>query len=136
MYLLDTNICAYLMRGRYPSLERKVCTVPPSELAISSITLFELEYGAAKANWGPQRLKNMYLFLSSFLVIPFTDRDAAVTGRIRAELARTGQPIGAYDVQIAGQGVARGITVVTHNVSEFSRVPGIKVEDWVEEGSL
>jgi len=133
MYLLDTNICAYLMRGRYPSLNKKVLTIPSSELAISAVTLFELEYGAAKANWGTQRLEDMRLFLSAFEVIPFSEYDAVITGRIRAELVKTGQPIGSYDIQIAGQGVARGITVVTHNTSEFSRVPGIRLEDWVEE---
>ena len=133
MYLLDTNICAYLMRGRYPSLNTKILTIPPSELAISSITLFELEFGAAKANWGPRRLEDMRLFLSAFQVIPFTEYDAVVTGRIRAVFVKEGLPIGSYDIQIAGQGVARNLTVVTHNTSEFSRVPGIKLEDWVEE---
>ena len=133
MYLLDTNICAYLMRGRYPSLSRKTLSIPPSELAISAVTLFELEYGAAKANWGNQRVEDMRLFLSAFQVIPFTEYDAVITGRIRAALVKAGQSIGAYDVQIAGQGVARDITVVTHNTGEFSRVPGIKLEDWVEE---
>lgn len=133
MYLLDTNICAYLMRGRYPSLSRKILSIPPSELAISAVTLFELEYGAAKANWGNQRLEDMRLFLSAFQVIPFTEYDAVITGRIRAALVKAGQSIGSYDVQIAGQGVARDITVVTHNTGEFSRVPGIKLEDWVEE---
>ncbi len=133
MYLLDTNICAYLMRGRYPSLNTKILTVPPSELAISAVTLFELEYGAAKANWGTQRLEDMRLFLSAFQIIPFTEYDAVVTGQIRAGLVKAGLPIGAYDIQIAGQGIARNITVVTHNTSEFSRIPGIKLEDWVEE---
>jgi len=131
MYLLDTNICAYLMRGSYPSLNRKVLSIPPSELAISSVTLFELEYGAAKANWGSKRLEDLHFFLSAFQVIPFTEYDAVVTGRIRAELVKAGQPIGSYDIQIAGQGVARDITVVTHNTGEFSRVPGITLEDWV-----
>ena len=106
MYLLDTNICAYLMRGRYPSLNTKILTIPPSELAISSITLFELEFGAAKANWGPRRLEDMRLFLAAFQVIPFTEYDAVVTGRIRAVLVKEGLPIGSYDIQIAGQGVA------------------------------
>ncbi len=131
MYLLDTNVCAYLMRGSYPSLNRKILSISLSELAISSVTLFELEYGAAKANWGSKRLEEMRFFLSAFQVIPFTEYDAVVTGRIRAELVKAGQPIGSYDIQIAGQGVARNITVVTHNTSEFSRVPGITLEDWI-----
>ena len=131
MYLLDTNICAYLMRGSYPSLNRKILTVSPSELSISSVTLFELEYGAAKANWGSKRIEKLRLFLSAFQVIPFSAHDAVVTGRIRAELVKKGQQIGAYDIQIAGQGIARDFTVVTHNTGEFSRIPGIRLEDWV-----
>ena len=114
-----------------PSLNRKILTIPPSELAISSVTLFELEYGAAKADWGCKRLEDLRLFLSAFQVLPFSEYDAVVTGRIRAKLVKAGQPIGSYDIQIAGQGVARGITVVTHNTGEFSRVPGIALEDWV-----
>ncbi|MBO4422888.1 MAG: type II toxin-antitoxin system VapC family toxin, partial [Clostridia bacterium] len=66
MYLLDTNVCAYLMKGRYPALNEKVLTVPPDELSISAVTLFELEYGAAKANWGAQRMADLHLFLSAF----------------------------------------------------------------------
>lgn len=131
MYLLDTNICAYLMKGSYPSLNSKVLSVPTSELSISAVTLFELEYGAAKANWGNKRMQDLRLFLSAFQVLPFTEQDAVVTAHIRAELVKKGQPIGIYDIQIAGQGVARNITVVTHNISEFSRVPNLKVEDWV-----
>ena len=133
MYLLDTNICAYLMRGGYPSLNTKILTVPPSELAISAVTLFELEYGAIKANWGSRRMEDLRLFLSAFQIIPFTERDAVVTGRIRADLVKKGLPIGSYDIQIAGQGISRNFTVVTHNTGEFRRVPGIKLEDWVEE---
>ena len=131
MYLLDTNICAYLMRGGYPSLYSKILTVPPSELAISAVTLFELEYGAIKANWGSLRMEDLRMFLSAFQIIPFTERDAVVTGRIRADLVKKGLPIGSYDIQIAGQGISRNFTVVTHNTGEFSRVPGIKLEDWV-----
>ena len=78
-------------------------------------------------------MEDMRLFLSAFQVIPFTEYDAVVTGRIRAVLVKEGLPIGSYDIQIAGQGVARNITVVTHNTSEFSRVPGIRLEDWTEE---
>ena len=133
MVLLDTNICTYLMKGSFPSLNQKVLNVNASDLAISAITLFELEYGAAKANWGTKRREDLNIFLSAFTVIPFEGQDAIAAGRIRAELVRSGLSIGAYDLQIAAQGVARGITVVTHNTREFIRVPGISLEDWVEE---
>ena len=132
MYLLDTNICIYLMKGTYPPLAEKVLTVHPSELAVSAVTVFELEYGAAKSSWGERTRQNLQIFLSAFQILPFTAEDALAAGRIRAALAHAGTPIGAYDVLIAAQGAARGYTVVTHNAAEFRRVPGIQVEDWTE----
>jgi tRNA(fMet)-specific endonuclease VapC len=121
------------MKGRFPSLNRKILTLDPSEIAVSVVTLFELEYGATKANWGYQRREDMNLFLSAFDAMPFTENDALTAGRIRVKLERLGAPIGAYDLLIAAQGVVRGLTVVTHNLGEFRRVPGLIVEDWVEE---
>jgi len=132
MYLLDTNICAYLMKGTFPALSRKVLTVDPAELAVSSVTVFELYYGAAKSGWGEKSMQRLRVFLSSFQVLPFSEGDAIAAGQIRAELRKQGRPIGSYDVQIAAQGVAGGLKVVTHNVSEFARVPGIRLEDWTE----
>ena len=133
MYLIDTNICSYLMKGTYPSLSEKILSIHPSQVAVSSITVLELEYGANKKGWGPILRQRMWELLSPFTVIPFEAGDAIVAGRIRAELARRGEIIGGYDVMIAAQGIHRGMTVVTHNTGEFIRVPGIKLEDWVEE---
>lgn len=73
----------------------------------------------------------MNLFLAAYTILPFDRDDAAVFGRIRAELANAGSPIGPYDLQIAAQGISKGLTVVTHNTGEFSRVSGIELEDWV-----
>ena len=75
----------------------------------------------------------MNLFLSAYTVLSFDEGDARVFGNIRAGLERQGMPIGPYDLQIAAQALSRGFTVVTHNVGEFSRVPGIELEDWVAE---
>ena len=72
----------------------------------------------------------MNLFLAAFTVLPFDRSDAETFGKLRAELAALGSPIGPYDIQIAAQGVTRGLTVVTHNTKEFARVPGIQLEDW------
>lgn len=131
MYLLDTNICAYLMKNSFPSLSKRILSLKTDQLAISSITLYEIEYGAYKAGWGERRMQDLYLFLSAFQIIPFSAEDAHVAARIRAELVTVGKPIGVYDIQIAAQAVARGLTVITHNINEFKRVPGLKVEDWV-----
>jgi len=130
MYLLDTNICIYAMKNRYPGLTEKLLSIHPDEIAVSTITLGELEYGAAKSRWGEKTRRNIYLFLSSFEILPFSLEDASVYGRLRAQLEALGTPVGPYDVMIAAQGIARGLTVVTHNTREFSRVPGILLEDW------
>ena len=131
MYMLDTNICIYVMKNAYPALTQKVLSFDPSNLCISSITVFELEYGAAKSNWGEKTRQSMQMFLAPFNIIGFDSKDAASAGIVRGFLEKQGSPIGPYDVQIAGQAVAKSLTLITHNIGEFSRVPGIKVEDWV-----
>ena len=119
------------MKNSYPALTQKVFSFNPSDLCVSSITVFELEYGAAKSNWGDKTRHSMQMFLAPFNIINFDSKDAASAGTIRGFLEKQGKLIGPYDVQIAGQAVAKSLTLVTHNVSEFSRVPRIKVEDWV-----
>ena len=130
MYLLDTNICIYAMKDRYPFLTERLLTVHPDQIFVSSVTVGELEYGAAKSRWGEQTRLRMQMFVSAFTVLPFGQSDAVVFGRIRAELAAMGTPIGPYDMMIAAQGVNRGLTVVTHNTAEFSRIPSLLLEDW------
>ena len=131
MYLLDTNICIYLMKNKYPALTERLLAEDPHDVAVSAITLYELEYGACKSLWAEETRNNMYIFLSPFTMLPFDARDAVAAGQIRAGLAREGKLIGPYDLQIAAQGLSRNLTVVTHNTDEFSRVPKLKVEDWV-----
>ena len=130
MYLLDTNICIYAMKARYPLLTERLLTIHPDQIFVSSVTVGELEYGAAKSRWGEQTRLRMQMFVSAFTVLPFGQSDAVVFGRIRAELAAMGTPIGPYDMMIAAQGVNRGLTVVTHNTAEFSRIPSLLLEDW------
>lgn len=133
MYLLDTNICIYVMKNMYRSLTEHLLATNPDDVAISAITVYELEYGAAKSNWDERTREKMHIFLSPFTILPFDSKDAIVAGQIRAHLAARGNLIGPYDIQIAAQGIARDITVVTHNTDEFSRVAGLKVEDWLIE---
>ena len=131
MYLLDTNICIFAMKNTYPALSQKLFRISPSEIFVSSVTVGELEYGSFKSKWGERTRNITNLFLAAYTVLPFDRDDAEVFGRIRAELAKAGSLIGPYDLQIAAQGLSRGLTVVTHNTGEFSRVPGIILEDWV-----
>ena len=131
MYLLDTNVCIYFMKNTYPLLTQRLLSHDPSELLISSLTVLELEYGAEKSNWGDKTRQKMAMFLAPFTILPFETNDALSAARIRAYLERHGIIIGAYDIQIAAQGLSRGLTVVTHNTGEFSRIPELKLEDWV-----
>ncbi len=131
MFLLDTNICIYAMKGTYPSLNQRLITVPPEEILVSSVTVGELEYGAAKSRWGERTRQVLQTFLANYEIIPFDEMDAIYFGKFRAELAFSGTPIGAYDVMIGAQGVARNLIVVTHNTREFCRIPGLILEDWV-----
>lgn len=130
-YLLDTNICIYALKNRYPSLTQKLFQIHPDEIAVSAVTVSELEYGAAKSKWGQQTGFRMRMFLSAFTILPFSQQDGVKAGQIRAFLEEKGKVIGPYDIQIAAQGVSRGLVVVTHNTREFSRVPDICLEDWV-----
>jgi len=131
MYLLDTNICIYAINGRHPRLTEHLLTIHPDDILISSVTLGELEYGAAKSHWGDRTRQIMYAFLSNFNTLPFDDKDAALFGQIRAKLESTGAVIGVLDLMIGAQGIAKDLTVVTRNTKEFSRIPGIHLEDWV-----
>ncbi len=132
MYLLDTNICIYAMNGRYPKLSDQLLQINPDDICVSSITVGELEYGAAKSRWGDRTRQVMRAFLANYEILSFTEKDAIIFGQLRAQLAFSGTPIGAYDVMIAAQGVAGNHTVVTHNTKEFSRIPGIVLEDWTD----
>ena len=130
MYLLDTNICIYAMKGLYPSIRQMLLSIHPGDIFVSAITVGELAYGAAKSRWGERARNTMHAFLANYDILSFDANDAAYFGQFRAALASAGIPIGAYDVMIAAQGAARNLTVVTHNTKEFERVPGLALEDW------
>lgn len=131
MFLLDTNICIYLMKNTYPNLTERLFSHSPAEMAVSAITVYELEYGAAKSKWSEKTRQNMQLFLAPFNIIPFDGKDAMIAGEVRRYLEQAGTPIGPYDLQIASQALSRNMIVITHNTDEFARVPGIEIEDWI-----
>ena len=130
MYLLDTNICIYAMKNKFPARTERLLEIHPSEICVSSVTVGELEYGAAKSMRREQTRSSILLFLSAFTVLPFTPEDARRFGELRAFLESRGTPIGPYDTMIAAQCAARGLTVVTNNTREFERVPNLALEDW------
>ncbi|WP_184744315.1 type II toxin-antitoxin system tRNA(fMet)-specific endonuclease VapC [Spirochaeta isovalerica] len=133
MYLLDTNICIYLMKNKYPHLQAKVEEKPISSLALSSVTLAELEYGISKSKYPEKNKDLLYGFISPFDIVSFSELDAENFGYIRAILERSGTPIGPYDLQIAAQCLTRNLCLITNNVKEFERVPNLKIENWIDE---
>ena len=132
MFLLDTNICVFLMKNKYPEATRRLLSHDPSEIAVSSVTVYELAYGAAKSKWPEKNRNSVNMFLAPFTILPFDACDAIMAGRIRQMLEAAGTPIGPYDLQIAAQGLARGLVVVTHNTGEFSRVANLQITDWID----
>ena len=131
MYLLDTNACISLMRNDNPHLSERFACCSRNDLVLSSIVVAELTYGVAKSRYqkqNKQALLEFYALIPS--IIDFSSADAEIFGLIRACLEKNGTPIGLLDLQIASQALNRDLTVVTHNVSEFSRIPGLKIEDW------
>jgi tRNA(fMet)-specific endonuclease VapC len=129
MYLIDTNICIYAMKGLFPAMNRRLID-NREQIFVSSVTVGELEYGATKSRWSERTRQIFQAFLANYIIVPFDENDAIVFGKIRAQLATNGTPIGAYDAMIGAQGVARNLTVVTHNTKEFRRIPGLLLEDW------
>lgn len=131
MYLLDTNICIYIINKRPRNVVDRLTQLTPSQIMLSAISVGELEYGVSKSRYRDQNRNALLDFLSGFDILPFDDNDAEVFGLIRAELERRGQIIGSYDLQIAAQAIAKGLILVTNNTKEFERVPHITVDNWV-----
>lgn len=132
-YLLDTNVVVALLRNKPPAVRERyrAAQAAGDYIALSSVVLFELWYGAARSGRVAENTERLRILLSGNIdLLDFDDEDARVAGQVRADLERDGQPIGAYDVLIAGQGLRRGLTVVTANSSEFSRVTGLSWQDW------
>jgi tRNA(fMet)-specific endonuclease VapC len=126
-YLLDSNSVIALLKAHAGFLER-IRQHRPQDFAISSIGAHELFYGAYKGRRIAENLARIEAL--RFEVLDFDREDARQAGELRAGLAASGTPIGPYDVLIAGQAIARGLTLITHNVREFRRVPMLQIEDW------
>lgn len=134
-YLLDTNACIALINGTpAPVRDHMRKTIDSGgQVFTSSVVLFELWYGVDKSSRSQANGQRVEVFLSGPVTpLAFDDPDARAAGSIRATLERSGRPIGAYDLLIAGQAIARDLTLVTANVKEFSRIKGLKWEDWAK----
>jgi tRNA(fMet)-specific endonuclease VapC len=128
-FLLDTDTLIYISK-RAGNCLVNLEKVLDSEVAISTINVFELEYGIARSN-SPARAQAFLIEIKSrFHVLPFDEASAANAGRVRAQLGKAGMPIGAYDLQHAGIALTNDLIFVTRNTDEFKRVPGLRLTNW------
>lgn len=130
-YLLDTNVVISLIGKKSEALQKRFMSRQTGSVAISVIVMHELYYGAYKSQRIEYNLETARLFLRNVPVLDMDQQDAITAGEIRASLALNGTPIGPYDLLLAGQAKARDLTMVTNNLREFERVPGLRVEDWL-----
>src|SRR5215472_6455977 len=126
--MLDTNICIYVIKNRPASLRERFDQLAEA-LCISTITLGELLYGVEKSASRGQNLEAVEQFTARLEVLPFSARAAAHFGQIRAELEWVGSPCGAYDMLIAAHARSEGLMLVTNNVREFQRMPGLRIDN-------
>ena len=130
MYMLDTDICIYIINKKSIELAKKIASVPAENICISTITQAELEYGVSKSQYPAKNAQALAKFLSILSVVNFDDSAAQTYGEVRANLERKGSVIGNMDMLIAGHAKSKGYILVTNNEQEFKRVDGLTLENW------
>ncbi|MFP4418826.1 MAG: type II toxin-antitoxin system VapC family toxin [Chitinispirillaceae bacterium] len=131
-YMLDTNICIYIIKKKPISVLSRLQNEAITDVVVSSITLAELEYGVYKSSRVEQNKLALLRFFTPIEIVPFDDMAAGKYGQIRAALERAGRPIGSLDTLIAAHALSLRLILVTNNTSEFKRVKGLRVENWVK----
>lgn len=131
-FLLDTNICIYIARNSPPAVRARMARLKPGDAAISVITYGELAYGAAKSARAVEAQAHLAELIQQLPVLPMPEEAGQHYGDIRAALEMIGRPIGGNDLWIAAHARTLGMTLVSNNLREFQRVPGIKLQNWVE----
>jgi len=129
-YMLDTDICIYIIKKKPEAVIKRLRKTSISQVGISSITLSELLYGAAKSSKPAQNQLALTQFLAPLEILPYGDEAAQEYGRLRALLEHQGTPIGSLDMLIAAHALSIGCILVTNNEREFNRVPNLKTDNW------
>jgi tRNA(fMet)-specific endonuclease VapC len=129
-YMLDTDTCIEILRGRAPAALARLVALKPADVGVSAITLAELRFGAAKSVRRGHHESVVAAFCGSITVADFDSNAASIYGALRSELESKGTPIGAPDMLIAAHALSLAAVVITGNVREFRKVPGLSVENW------
>ena len=129
-FLFDTNAVISLLGQKSEALTDRVLACSEGEIGIPAIVSHKLYFGAYKSQKVSFNLETIRLLLRDFVVLPFDDEDSRQAGEVRAELRKSGSPIGPYDVLIAGQAKARDLILISNNVREFEHVSDLQLEDW------
>jgi tRNA(fMet)-specific endonuclease VapC len=130
MYLLDTNICIFLIKKKNPLLIEKFKKNYNKGIFISSLTLAELEYGVENSEHIEKNRLSLIEFLTIFEILNFEEKDTKAFGIIKRDLRNSGKMIGAVDALLAAQSISRKLIFITNNTKEFERINNIKIEDW------
>ncbi len=131
-FMLDTNICIYIIRRKPPEVLHRFNSTMISQIGISSITLSELLYGVSKSSRPEQNHAALAQFLAPLEIASYGDKAAQCYGPLRSRLEKEGTPIGPLDMMIAAHALSIACTLVTHNEKEFSRIPNLTIENWTE----
>jgi len=131
-YMLDTNVCLYIIREKPIRVLKKLRTFDLTDIVISVITHSELEYGVSKSNRQKDNLEALTKFLSPLEIVPYDDKAAADYGQIRNYLEKKGAIVGAMDMLIGAHARSIPATLVTNNLKEFKKIPGLRVENWAK----
>jgi tRNA(fMet)-specific endonuclease VapC len=130
IYLLDTNICIYIINKKPPAVVKRIQSKQPEQIAISSITIAELEYGVVRSRYPDRNRIALLEFLIPFMILDFDQMASVVYGWIRSFLESKGKPIGPMDLLLAAQAKSRNMILVTNNEKEFNRIDGLQTENW------
>lgn len=130
-YMLDTNMCIYIIKKHPENVLKKFTQFEVGDICISSVTLAELMFGVQKSHHQQKNKAALEEFTSPLEILPFDEEAAAHYGYVRAYLEKKGTPIGSLDTMIAAHAQSLRFTLVTNNKKEFSRIPNLKIEDWV-----
>jgi tRNA(fMet)-specific endonuclease VapC len=131
-YLLDTNTCIYIIKKKPIEIFEKFSQINLGEIAISSISVAELEYGVSKSQFVEQNKLALFNFLLPLEILPYTQIATRFYGELRSNLENAGKVIGSMDMLIASQALSLNLTLVTNNMKEFSRIRTLKLENWVK----